>query len=238
MQSTIDLHVFDDASQLEAAFVREFECRYQRSVGERRQFACALTGGSSAQLYPALKALPVLWSLIDLYWGDERAVPQDHPDSNYALAYHALIAPLALRPERVHRMPADASDLEVAARAYEQLLPPHLDLVHLGLGEDGHVASLFPKHPLLAERHARVRAIHDAVKPPPRRLTLTLPALRTAGRIVVTAFGREKAGAVRSAFQSSDESLPSVLVTRGSASVVFLVDREAATLLDQTTTPS
>jgi 6-phosphogluconolactonase len=237
MHPTIDLHVLDDASHIGAELTRQFERAYQRSVSERRQFTCALTGGSGAQLYPALQSLPVLWSLIDLYWGDERAVPWDHPDSNYSLALSALITPLALRPDRIHRMPADASDLEAAARAYEQLLPPHLDLVHLGLGEDGHVASLFPRHPLLAERHARVRAIHDAAKPPARRLTLTLPALKAASKIVITASGKQKAGAVRAALQGTDESLPGVLVARGSTPVVFLIDREAAALLDQKDLP-
>jgi 6-phosphogluconolactonase len=139
-------------------------------------------------------------------------------------------------PERVHPMPADAPDLERAAAAYADEMvrilrsPPRLDLVLLGAGPDGHVCSLFPGHPLLREEGRFVAALEDAPKPPPRRLTLTLPALAAAELVVVAAFGEAKARALREAAGDPESSLPLALVLRRTRRALILADPAAAAL--------
>jgi 6-phosphogluconolactonase len=134
-------------------------------------------------------------------------------------------------------MEADAADLDRAAASYADTMvrllgsPPRLDFLLLGVGPDGHVASLFPDHPLLQEQARWVAAVTDSPKPPPRRLTLTLPALEAADRVVVTAFGKAKAGVVHDALEKAGSELPVALLARSARSMVFLVDFEAASRL-------
>jgi 6-phosphogluconolactonase len=195
--------------------------RVRREFRERGSLDLALPGGSVAgTLVPRLAALGLDWARVNLYWVDERAVPPGHADSNFRLA-----GPLvALLPARnVHRMEADLPDLEAAAAAYERILPA-LDLAILGVGSDGHVASLFPGHPLLREERRRVAPVLDSPKPPRRRITLTLPALRGARSLVVAATGAAKAEAVR----ARDPALPVALVADRAD---FYLDAAAASLL-------
>ncbi|MBN2371218.1 MAG: 6-phosphogluconolactonase [Vicinamibacteria bacterium] len=200
-----------------------------RANGHGASFA--LTGGASARLYPALRSAISDWSDIEIFWSDERAVPPDHPDSNFRAAGEPLLDLIAIPAENVHRMPADENDLDAAASRYERILPPRFDLIHLGMGSDGHVGSLFPDHALLAEKHRRVRAVEDAPKPPPRRLTLTMPVLHRARAIVLTVIGAEKARAAHEALENSRSSLPAALLARGPAPTTMLLDVSAATHL-------
>jgi 6-phosphogluconolactonase len=193
------------AENLAAAFADHFARQADAAISARGRFDVALTGGSSAHLYAAIDPHAVNWACTHLWWGDERAVAPHHLDSNYRLAQESLISRVSIPKANVHRMPADAADLAAAARAYEAALPGALDLVHLGVGPDGHVCSLFPGHPLLEERARRVAVITDSPKPPPRRLTLTLPALQAARSRVVTAAGAEKASIVA---RRDDPTLP------------------------------
>ena len=116
----------------------------------------------------------MVWDDVEFFWGDERAVAPDDPDSNYGLAKRLLLDAVGADPRRVHRIVGEGGDLEAAARVYEEEMvrvlgePPRIDLVVLGLGPEGHVCSLFPGHPLLRERVRRVAAITDSPKPPPR----------------------------------------------------------------------
>jgi len=156
---------------------------------------------------------------------DERAVPPDHPESNYRAARETLFAD---RPEllaHVHRMPADASDLEAAAREYGAALPDPLDLVLLGIGEDGHTASLFPGLPALAERTARVVVV-TGPKPPNPRLSITPPVIEQAREVLVLASGAGKADAVARVLEGpmDTRALPAQLVR----SRAWIVDRDAA----------
>jgi 6-phosphogluconolactonase len=138
-------------------------------------FACGLTGGSTALIFlGALREASVDWSRITLYWGDERAVPPDSVESNFGLAEQMLLRPLGAKAPNAIRMPGEIPDLNYAAREYAAALPPALDLLILGVGDDGHVCSLFPNHRALMEENARVVAIEDSPKPPPKRLTLTM----------------------------------------------------------------
>jgi 6-phosphogluconolactonase len=176
-------------------------------------------------------------SRTDVFWADERAVPPDDPESNYGAARSLLLEPAAVPAARVHRMYGESVDLERAAASYAEEIvrvlgaPPRLDLALLGVGEDGHVASLFPGHPALREERRLVVPVTDSPKPPARRLTLTLPALTAARRVVVFATGRAKAPIVRAAVDAADARLPLVRIVRDAPAVTILLDPDAASAL-------
>jgi 6-phosphogluconolactonase len=205
-----------------------------RAQAEGRMLGIALPGGSVAEaFFPTLARAPLDWSAIEWFWGDERALPPDHQDSNYRLAAELLFKHVPVDPARIHRMRAEGPDLDIAASEYEQTLmatrgvPPRLDLALLGVGPDGHVCSLFPNHPALDETSSFVITITDAPKPPPRRMTLTLPALADAV-IVVGAFGASKAFPIYEALEHHQTKLPVALVAQNARHALFLADPEAA----------
>ncbi|MFN7698445.1 MAG: 6-phosphogluconolactonase [Deltaproteobacteria bacterium] len=195
-----------------------------------RGFSIALPGGSVATLgLPALARAPLDFARLELFWGDERAVPPEHPDSNYGLAARLLLAVTPIPAGRVHRMPADRADLEQAACEYEASLRARgLDLAILGVGPEGHVCSLFPGHALLDEKERWVRPIVDSPKPPATRLTLTLPALAAAQELVVVAMGEAKAAVVREALEDRMSRLPLALALRASRRATLILDAAAA----------
>jgi 6-phosphogluconolactonase len=216
------------------ALARRVEACADAARAEARRFAIALPGGSvAARFFPRLATAAVDWTEAEFFWGDERAVPPDHPDSNYGLAVTTWLGPAGIRSERAHRMPADAEDLQAASEGHEQDLvrllgtPPRLDVALLGMGPDGHVCSLFPGHPLLHEERAFVAPVFDSPKPPPRRMTLTLPALRSARLVVLAALGSAKAPAVRAVLDDPASQLPAALALRGAAAGLVLVDPAA-----------
>jgi 6-phosphogluconolactonase len=196
----------------------------------RGSCALALAGGSTPRpVYEALSGPPLAgtipWDRVRIYFGDERAVPPDHPESNFRMAREAMIARVAIPAANVHRMEADGSNLEEAADRYAALLPPALDVMVLGVGPDGHTASLFPGSPALGERARRVVPVR-APRPPERRLTLTPPVIAAARRIVVLAAGADKAEAVARALRGtgSADELPARLARDG----VWFLDAAAA----------
>jgi 6-phosphogluconolactonase len=207
--------------------------RTRAAVAARGGCSVALAGGTTpGATYEVLGtsalAAAVPWGAVDWYFGDERAVPFDHPDSNYRLAAQTLFA---LRPEaleRAFRMPADAADAGAAARAYAALLPDPLDVVVLGIGEDGHTASLFPGSPALDEREARVVAVRGP-KPPLPRMTITPPVVESARDVLVLAAGEGKAEALARALEGPLDvrACPAQLARPGT----WIVDREAASRL-------
>jgi len=154
-----------------------------------------LAGGATPRrCYELLSRLPVQWARVSVLFGDERCVPPAHPDSNYAMAREALLDHVA--PATVHRIPAELGPDEGAieyAKVVRSVLP--LDVVLLGVGEDGHTASLFPGHPAL-QANGLTAGVRQAPKPPPERVTLTLEVLRSARRVIVLATGAGKADAV------------------------------------------
>jgi 6-phosphogluconolactonase len=179
-----------------------------------------LAGGTTpGRCYQLLAELEVEWGRVSVLFGDERCVPPDHPDSNYRMARETLLDRVA--PATVHRMPAELGPDEGAA-AYspvvEALAP--LDVIVLGVGEDGHTASLFPGHPGLNAK-GLVAGIRNSPKPPPERVTLTLPALRGARRVLILATGVSKAQAVAMAKR---QEVPSGMI----AGARWLIDRAAA----------
>jgi len=203
---------------------------------EGRRLSLVLPGGSVAQaFFPVLSASQLDWDCVDLFWGDERAVPPDDSESNYRLAETLLLSRLHVDSPRVHRMAGESADLEQAARDYETEIarvlgePARFDIVLLGVGPDGHVCSLFPGHPALDVTSRRVVVVTDAPKPPPTRLTLTLAALGGAD-ILVAAFGATKAAVVTEALEQPDSLLPVAQAARVGRSATFLLDPDAASV--------
>ena len=189
-------------------------------------FSCGLTGGATALIVlGALRDAAVDWTRITLYWGDERAVPPDHADSNFGLAERLLLSPLGARAPNAVRMPADTPGLPAAARNYAALLPPALDLLILGAGEDGHVCSLFPGHRALTTEDERVTVIEDSPKPPPRRMTLTLPYILASQRIWIVAIGPSKRPILQKAVSGQDLSTPLELVIAQGHNVTIFTDQ-------------
>jgi len=228
-----EIHIADLAS-LTRTLSDEVMKNAAQAIAERGLFSIALPGGSVATTcFPALAILPIDWTKTHFWWADERAVPATDPESNYGLAERLWLVPAGVPASSTHRMPADRVDLVAAADAYAEALcgalgrEPVLDLAILGMGPDGHVASLFPDHHLLDERERTVAAIIDAPKPPPRRLTLTLPVLQRARTVVVAAFGASKAMALGKALGDPASPLPVAQVLRAAARSIVLADDPA-----------
>ena len=186
------------AAHLGAAFARE-------AVMKRKRFTLALAGGSTPRsVYAALAAEPteaVPWKDAFVFFGDERCVPPDDPASNFRMANETLLSKVGVSPDRVFRMRGEAADPDAEARRYEDVLrreaPDGLDLVFLGMGDDGHTASLFPQSPALDERSRWV--LPSQAPPgvvPAGRLTLTLPAIAAARRVVFLVTGAAKRDAL------------------------------------------
>ena len=201
-----------------------------------------LTGGRiAAKVLRSVRQMPATgaidWSKVDLWWGDERFLPAGHPDRNETQAREALLDALPLEPARVHAMPAsdgpDGDDAEAAAARYARELEkaaypgrplPHFDVLMLGVGEDGHVASIFPGHPGYDETGVTA-AVHNSPKPPPTRITLTLPTIQSAEEVWLIAAGPDKTDSVGAALAGA--KLPAASPT-GTAKTLWLLDREAA----------
>jgi len=214
----------------------------RNAIRRRGRFFLALSGGSTPRGVYALLAAPpraaaVDWSQVEFFWGDERACPPDDPDSNFGVARALLLDRLmGIRPARVHRMPADAEDRDLAANRYQGEIarafgvpgdasrPPTFDLIWLGMGRDGHTASLFPGSSALAERRRWVIATQA---PPPGcyRMSFTLPLINAARAVMFVAVGADKAPALR-LVRSVPGDLPAARVH--ARSTLWLVDAAAA----------
>ncbi len=219
-------------------FAERFAALARPAITAAGHFSCALPGGSVAEaFFPPLARTSVAWDAVEFFWGDERAVGPDNPDSNYGLAKRLLLDPVGADPRRVHRVVTEGGDLEAAARAYQEDLrrvlgdPPHIDVVVLGVGPEGHICSLFPGHALLRERVRLVAAITDSPKPPPRRITFTMLPLELARTICIAGFGESKAHAIREAVERPDSEMPVALALRAAQQALVLVDPAAASLL-------
>jgi 6-phosphogluconolactonase len=193
--------------------------------------SCALTGGGTAMIFlPALRSANVDWKRITLFWGDERALPPDDPDSNYGLAERMLLAPLGANAPRAIRMPAEVPNLGQAALWYDDALAKELkggslDLAILGVGEDGHICSLFPGHRALLQDDLRAVAIEDSPKPPPRRLSLTLRFVLQSRKIWLVAIGPRKLPVLHAAIAKTSNSTPLDLVMRQAKDVTIFTDQ-------------
>ncbi|GAB3010094.1 6-phosphogluconolactonase [Saccharothrix stipae] len=214
----------------------------------RGSASLVLTGGRTGiAVLEHLRATPardaVDWSRVDLYWGDERFLPAGHPDRNETQAREALLDHVPVPAERVHVMePSDGrfgDDPEAAALAYAEVLAaaarpedhgavPSFDVCLLGVGEEGHVASIFPESPAVQERERGVVAVRDCPKPPPTRVSLTLPAIRAAREVWLMTTGSAKASAVATGLTDAGEALLPAAGARGRQRTLWLLDQAAA----------
>lgn len=202
------------------------------SVEERGVCHWVLAGGTTpAGIYARLASYPIPWHGVHCYFSDERCVPADHEQSNFRSVEELLFVGTDLPASNVHRMRGELGPT-VAAVEYTRELPERFDLVLLGLGEDGHTASLFPGNAAL-ELNDRVVPVFNAPKPPPERISLGFSALNAARRVVFLATGSDKADAVRRVLGASpDISLPATRVRTPDGELSFHIDRAAASKLE------
>jgi len=236
----VSVSVVADAETLARTVAEQLLDRLGSIQADGRVPSIALTGGTIAiEIYRALARLDssaVDWTQVDFWWGDERYVPADSSDRNDRGAELDLLDVVGADPARVHAMPAADEahpDVASAAAAYEQELRTHgggqFDLVLLGLGPDGHVASLFPGSPQLAERERRVTSGPAGLEPFVDRVTMTLPMILSARQLVLLVTGADKADAVRRVFREEvSEDAPGSLLRLGNAPIVAYLDRAAA----------
>jgi 6-phosphogluconolactonase len=242
--------VHHDAGLLAKAAAARLVTRLVDAQAASAAAALVLTGGGiGTAILAELAAAPALgavdWRHLDIWWGDERFLPSGHPERNEAAAEQALLRHVDTDPQRVHRMAGtdgpDGDDPEAAAARYAAQLHeatrpedhgpvPSFDVLLLGIGPDAHVASLFPGMPALYDERPVV-AVRGAPKPPPTRLSLTLPAIRCARDVWILAAGQEKARAVRLALSGSGPVQVPAAGARGRQRTLFLLDKAAASQL-------
>lgn len=244
-----ELRIYPDGESMSRAAAEGLIETTTRTLEHGDRFSIALSGGSTPlALYRMLAGEfsgRVPWEKMHFYWGDERYVPHDDPRSNVRLFHDAVIAVIRIPPENIHPMPTDRDDPATAARDYETLMKkrfegpwPRFDTVLLGLGNDGHTASLFPGSPALDEGKRWVAAVRTNADPPVR-LTFTLPVLNAASDVWFLVSGREKADALRRVMTGPVDTLhfPASAVRPEKGGLVWWVDEDAASLLAEVSTP-
>jgi 6-phosphogluconolactonase len=233
------LIVVPDPAALASAAAERLVAAAGAAIERRGRFAVALSGGSTPRaLYAELATRfgsRIDWSRVHLFWGDERNVPPDHPDSNFGMAREALLRHLAIPEANVHRIRGEA-DPSRAADDYQDMLidffggEPRFDMVLLGMGDDGHTASLFPSTTAIWEPSDRYCAATFVDKLDAWRVTLTAGAINTAEQVVFLVAGAAKAGRLREVLRGAfrPNELPAQLIRPTQGQVVWLVDQAAA----------
>ena len=245
MNSSPTLRILPDRPALFHAAANEFIQQANAAIRSGGRFAVALAGGSTPRgLFNVLAKNPLPWDKIYIFFGDERHVPPDDPESNYRMARESLLAKAPIPAENVFRIPAENPDAAQAAQNYEESLRkffalppgsfPRFDLILLGMGPDGHTASLFPNGRALQERSRWV--VSDRVeKFKTDRITLTLPVLNNAAEILFMVSGSDKAATLKEVLEGTQpaEKFPSKLIRPVDGKVIWLVDGEAAGALSR-----
>ena len=248
-QVPVRLVVVDDSDALAREAALELTRRAQSCVAATGRFTLVLSGGSTPRRLYALLADPsqpfrgeVPWSATHVFWGDERHVPPDDPQSNYRTANEALLSRVPVPPENVHRIEGERADAGEAAAAYARELQrtfglapgevPRFDLVLLGMGPDGHTASLFPGSEALAVTD-RLAAAPWVEKFQSYRITLTIPVFDNAAAVLFLVSGPDKAETLRTVFdpKTAPETFPCQRIRPSEGELVWLVDRPAASKL-------
>lgn len=238
-----DLRVFVDANELSLRAAEAAVRTINESVLTKGSFSLALAGGNTPRILYHLLAKKfrdyIPWTKVHVFWGDERYVPLEDPQSNYRMARENLLDHVPCPAANVHPMPTHLSDPDIAAQDYEKTLRsyfpeslPRFDLILLGLGEEGHTASLFPGSPALEEKTRWVVAV-KAPAEPSLRLTLTLPVLTHAANVYFVVTGLNKAQALRHVLTGSPDpkNYPAASVRLAQGAVIWWVDLEAAALV-------
>jgi 6-phosphogluconolactonase len=246
-----DVAVYATAEVLAAAAAARLVTRIVDIQTATGSASLVLTGGRIGiavlrEVASIPAAAAVDWRRLEIYWGDERFLPRGHPDRNETQAREALLDQVSVDPTRLHPMEASdgpaGGDPDAAAQAYEALLrsrrrpedrgpAPSFDICCLGIGEEGHVGSVFPGSPAVYETERAVIGVRGSPKPPPIRITLTLPAIRCAAEVWLIVSGSEKAAAVMMALRGAGEvQLPAAGAT-GRRRTLWLLDRGAAAKL-------
>ena len=237
-----DIRILPDPQSLAQAVVEQIIGLSKVTIQKYGRFCLALAGGSTPRpVYANLADQNLDWSKIHLFWGDERCVPPEHPDSNYRMARLALIEQIDIPEENIHRisgeLPAEqaAAQYEASLRAFfdPQADWPRFDLILLGLGDDGHTASLFPGTPAERVEDRWVTAVVHDQPPEPLvdRVSLTLPAINAARQVIFLVTGASKFVPLRQVFQSdpgAPEALPARRVQPTDGSMVWMIDQAAA----------
>jgi 6-phosphogluconolactonase len=228
-RNLMKLEVFDDADSVARAGASTIAAEARAAVASRGLFTLAVSGGHTPWIMlRALAGEDVPWASVNLFQTDERVAPEGHPDRNLTHLRESLLQHVPLRPDQIHAMPVESPNLEAAAVQYASLLgnvagsPPVLDLVHLGLGPDGHTASLLPGAPALDVDDADVAV--TGVYQGRRRMTLTYPVLNRARRVLWIVTGSEKVEMLRR-LRAGDRSIPAGRVRSDDA--LLLADRAA-----------
>ncbi|XP_028054995.1 probable 6-phosphogluconolactonase 4, chloroplastic [Camellia sinensis] len=244
--------VFDSEESLSVSLAKYTADLSEKFAKERGAFTVVLSGGSLINSLRKLVEAPYIdsvdWSKWHIFWVDERVVSKDHEDSNYKLAYDGFLCKVPITTGNVYAI-NDALSAEAAADDYETCLKhlvkiktvdlseasgfPKFDLMLLGMGPDGHVASLFPGHPLVHESKQWVTSIKDSPKPPPERITFTFPVINSSANIALVVAGAGKAHAVNVALgsgQNSDSLLPVQMVSP-EGELTWFLDSGAASKL-------
>src|ERR1017187_4915874 len=250
MPSTRTIEVLANATDLFHAAAEEFFRAARTAIGGQGRFTVALSGGSTPKaLYSLLAAnyADFAWNRIFLFFGDERHVPPNDPDSNYRMVNESLLAKIAIPAENVFRVKAEnpdaaaaASDYEAQLRRFFELRPedrpgefPRFDLILLGMGPDGHTASLFPDSPALDEQ-ARLVVANWVAKFNPPRITFTFPVLNRAAEVMFLASGADKADMLHQVLEGKNTPpLPSQRVQPSDGRLLWMLDEAAAAKLSR-----
>ncbi|MFI0966799.1 6-phosphogluconolactonase [Streptomyces sp. NPDC021080] len=255
--NTPQLVVHRDKELMAEAAAARLITKIVDAQASRGYASIVLTGGRNGNgLLAALASAPardaVDWARLDLWWGDERYLPGGDPDRNDTQARAALLDAVPLDPARVHAMPASdgpyGADVEAAAESYAAELAkaagpenhgpvPAFDVLMLGVGPDTHVASLFPELPAVRETERTVVGVHGAPKPPPTRISLTLPAIRSAREVWLLAAGEDKAQAAAIALSGAGEIQAPAAGAYGRSRTLWLLDAAAASQLPRSLYP-
>ena len=240
--------IYDDKHTL-SRHAAEYIMRIaQESIDLHGRFTFALTGGTTpGEVYSLLGSEPIRsqidWQLVHIFWGDERCVPHNNPESNFYLAQEVLLDNVAIPKSQIYPVPADQIDRDAASQGYTVEMQhafgsngiPSFDLIHLGMGPEGHTASLFPHQASLHEKHRLVMPV-SVPKPPPDRLTFTPPLLNAAKNVLFLVTGSEKADALHAVLEGEyqPDEYPAQIVRPTNGEVVWMLDKAAAQNLQAT----
>jgi 6-phosphogluconolactonase len=246
MEADIQLFVKDNPNDLAREAAGIFSATALENTSEKGLFTVAFSGGATPKLMHSLLAKEpffseIQWKKTHIFWVDERCVPENHPSNNFGAAKKNFLDKVPIPESHIYPMPAQTA-FEKGADEYQKRIAdffeldpgglPRFDLIFLGMGADGHTASLFPNQRVLEEKKRLVVLVKGG-DPDVYRLTMTLPVLNNAGKVVFLVAGRKKADIVKSVFENDQVSLPATRVFPINGTLIWLMDREAAAALSK-----